>query len=811
MTAKSLSRFGRLYVGSVTLAGGVLLVLSIAESRMRLGVASHAYLWLLFAALTWASSSFVIRVPTVAYIYISETFVFATMLLFGPGPAVVTVAIDGLLLSLRHRKRTLSRYAFHVAEPTITAWLAARIFFRLSGIAPIALTTTAPQLSDLALPVLAMSGVYFVVNLCLNAVAMAAESGIQAVRAWRTQLMWLALNTIAGASLGVLLAINLPHVTTARSFLDLGEVGGLLLIIPLLLISYLTFRTSVARVEDANHHLGELNRLYLSTVETLAMAIDAKDQITHGHIRRVQAYAVGLARTLGVTDEKEIKAIEAAALLHDMGKLSVPEFILNKPGKLTAAEYERMKLHAPVGANILSQINFPYPVVPIVRHHHESWDGTGYPDGIKGEDIPLSARIMAVVDCYDALTSDRPYRPALTDDQALAIIAERRGNMYDPRVVDVFFRVYRSIAPAETTGHESDQHGLIHLPRAALQALPEEEPIEMPGGAGSSAEELLVLCGLADGLGGRATLDDVAEVMTRHLKRMVPAPLVVFYLLDERSGDLVARHASGFADSRLDGLRIPLGAGLSGWVAANRTTIVNSNPALDFGERLDRLSPRLESALSTPLISENQLIGVLTLYAATRDAFADDHRRVVEFVARQIAGALWSATMFEQNIESTLRDAVTGLPNARSLSQLLASRGFADTQMSLSFGVLCFAVEPDEAPDLAAGDTLLVRVAAATKKVLRATDLVFRYSDHELVILMPDTSPMVTRRIAQRVVASVEGTPTGFELPIQVGLAFAPADGRTIDELMGKARSRLERQQWIPARDGSSFISRSEH
>jgi putative nucleotidyltransferase with HDIG domain len=163
------------------------------------------------------------------------------------------------------------------------------------------------------------------------------------------------------------------------------------------------------------------------------MAVDAKDQITHGHIRRVQVYAVELAKRLGVDNDRQLKAIEAAALLHDMGKLAIPEHILNKPGKLTPAEFETMKRHAAIGADLLSSIRFPYPVVPIVRHHHENWNGKGYPTGISGTDIPLGARILAVVDCFDALNSDRPYRPRLDADEAFAILKDRRGTMYDPR------------------------------------------------------------------------------------------------------------------------------------------------------------------------------------------------------------------------------------------------------------------------------------------------------------------------------------------------------------------------------------------
>jgi putative nucleotidyltransferase with HDIG domain len=190
--------------------------------------------------------------------------------------------------------------------------------------------------------------------------------------------------------------------------------------------------------------------LYLSTIETLAMAIDAKDQVTHGHIRRVQEYSVALAQQMGVDDTSLIKAIEAASLLHDMGKLAVPETILNKPGKLTNAEFQVMQTHSGAGADILAAIQFPYPVVPIVRHHHESWDGSGYPDHLSGTDIPIGARILSVVDCFDALTSDRPYRGRLSECDAIAVLQERRGTMYDPLVVDVFVGMRRARPPAET-------------------------------------------------------------------------------------------------------------------------------------------------------------------------------------------------------------------------------------------------------------------------------------------------------------------------------------------------------------------------
>ena len=260
----------------------------------------------------------------------------------------------------------------------------------------------------------------------------------------------------------VLLVLNLDNLTFA-------VVG---VFVPLLVLSYASSRLSTARVEATNGHLNELRQLYLSTIEALALAIDAKDQVTSGHIRRVQRHSVALARELGITDAHQINAIEAAALLHDLGKLAMPEHILNKPGKLTPVEFAQMKTHATIGADILATIDFPYPVEPIVRHHHEMWDGKGYPEGIRGEDIPIGARILAVVDCFDALTSDRPYRRALTREQALAVIVERRGTQYDPRVVDTFIAACDQLVGAngETPCAAVPRSG--HGPARAVQSMP---------------------------------------------------------------------------------------------------------------------------------------------------------------------------------------------------------------------------------------------------------------------------------------------------------------------------------------------------
>src|ERR1041384_2668897 len=207
---------------------------------------------------------------------------------------------------------------------------------------------------------------------------------------------------------------------------------------------YLLYRFNERRIEEVVHaeaerrqHAEEMATIHMNTIESLAIAIDAKDQTTHGHVRRTQIYAKQMGTLLNVS-EKELSALHAGALLHDIGKLAVPEYILNKPGKLTEAEFAKMKIHPTVGGDILKRVNFPYPVEDIVRYHHEKWDGSGYPKGLKGEAIPLVARIISVVDFYDATRCDRPYRKGMKREESLAWLRSMVGSAFDPKVVETF-------------------------------------------------------------------------------------------------------------------------------------------------------------------------------------------------------------------------------------------------------------------------------------------------------------------------------------------------------------------------------------
>jgi len=779
---------GRLYLATVIVAG----LMVVLHSLYTLNQSPVGYEWFILAGLTLLSGSFTVKVPTIpARLSVSETFVFAAVLLYGPAAATMVVALDSLVISLwiyRSSRRGI-RVLFNLSAPAVAVWIAAQVFFRLAGIEPL---VRAPQpILGLLVPLVALAVIYFLLNSWLIAWAVAAEQGSSAATVWRRNFFWLSLNYFSGASVAALL---LPYIQAPGA----GFIRVIGILLPLLLISYLTFKTALGRVDDATRHLSELNRLYLSTIETLAMAIDAKDQITHGHIRRVQIFAVGLARAMGVNEPAQIKAVEAAALLHDMGKLAVPEYILNKPGPLTPAEFEKMKLHASVGADILSAIDFPYPVVPIVRHHHENWDGTGYPDGLKSSEIPVGARILSVVDCFDALTSDRPYRPRLSDAEALRILNERRGTMYDPLVVDTFARVYRDIAPSEeeltlTTGISAITRG------TSPSALTQPARASRLNDISASTEEMLSLYELARSLSGRLNLADAADIISKHLRRLVPATTCVFFLYDEAADEIVAAHAAGENASHFAELRIEMGQRLSGWVAANRQTILNSDPMLDLGEVARALRPPLRSCLSTPLVAGTHLVGVLTVYSTHRDAFTEDHGRLVEVVARQVSQTVRQAVDFQQESSEKLHDQLTGLPNRQHLERFLTSELANSAGLPCSILLVQLAWTTGRFGSRGSTDHLYAQVAERMRRGLRGADLLFRYDNERFVVLLPLTN-VETAESVSRSVTEQFATTTGDEpLPVtlRVGRATAPDDGMSLGELISASESRFGGSQGL--------------
>ena len=605
--ATRLSLGARVYITVIVVAG----TLAVAASVYDLTVAPPSRQWLVLAGLAFLTGSFSIKLPSInARISVSEAFVFAAVLLFGPSAATIIVTLDAIILSswASSRRHSKVRAAFNICAAATAIWVAAHLFRLL-----LPQTPSSPQLEEIIFPVIVLSATYFAVNSFFIAIAISYEKSSSPIEIWKQNFAWVGLNYVGGASVAMLLV-------TYRQSIDLTAVS---VILPILAITYLTIRTTFSRLGDANRHVAQVNDLYLSTIETLAMAVDAKDQITHGHIRRVQVYAVELAKRLGVTEFSQLKAIEAAALLHDMGKLAIPEHILNKPGKLTPAEFETMKRHADIGADLLSSIRFPYPVVPIVRHHHEQWNGQGYPNGISGTDIPLGARILSVVDCFDALNSDRPYRPRLSVSEAFAILQERRGTMYDPLVVDQFLSAYHEMV--EVANEAGEQARTLLVSHAI-------------GDSGSSALEE-IRAAAADGAVLAATRQNLLEArnlteamngLGQAVRQLTPSSACAFFRYSPESDDLFCEYVSDDKFNAVLGLRVRPGERVTGWVAANRQTISNSDATLDLGQAALMVEPRPRSAVSTPVVGPpGDFQGVLTAYSPVADVFT--HRHVYAF------------------------------------------------------------------------------------------------------------------------------------------------------------------------------------
>jgi putative nucleotidyltransferase with HDIG domain len=416
-----------------------------------------------------------------------------------------------------------------------------------------------------------------------------------------------------------------------------------LLTLPVIYAIYRSYCLYVGRLQDGKVHAEQMSSLHLRTIEALALAIEAKDQTTGDHLQRVGVYAIELARELGL-NEDETEALRAASVLHDIGKLAVPEHIISKPGKLTPEEFEKMKIHPIVGAEILEQVDFPYPVAPIVRAHHEKWNGSGYPDGVSGEAIPIGARILSAVDCLDALASDRQYRKALPLEQAMAIVVSESGKAFDPKVIAILERGYveweklaRSLplqAPPKLSTDIKVERGMApdagfaQPAGAGRDAIPEESMSSLAG-AQASAQTLFAV---HRALGDAVSLDDTLSLIAVRLKRLLAHDALVVFL---RHGDrMIAEFVTGENLRLFSSLKVPLGDGICGWVAQNHKPILNANPAVEPGYADDPNSHKLGSALAVPLEGATGIAAVLALYRSQPEAFSKEDLEVVEALVR---------------------------------------------------------------------------------------------------------------------------------------------------------------------------------
>jgi diguanylate cyclase (GGDEF)-like protein/putative nucleotidyltransferase with HDIG domain len=650
-----------------------------------------------------------------------------------------------------------------------------------------------------ALRAVLMGATYFV---CISfpwSMSDAFTNHVKLHTVWRERYFWMLPYYVAGAVIAGLF-------DRARS-----EIGWQIpvLLVPVVYLFWRSYRIYMAQLEAGRIHAEELASLHLRTIEALALAIDAKDQTTHSHLQRVQVYAVEIGKELGLEGD-DLDALRAASLLHDIGKLAVPEHIISKPGRLTPEEFEKMKIHPVVGAEILERVQFPYPVVPIVRSHHEKWDGTGYPDGLAKEQIPIGARILATVDCLDALASDRQYRKALPLDQAIGVVVHEAGKSFDPRIVEILARRYvdlermaqlETIAPLKLSRELPS--GNVSAPMAGYEggaaakalavALPSDAP-EFLSKIAAARQEAHALFELVQSLGNSLSLDETLSVLSVRLKRVVPYDAMAVYL--RRDHRLLPEFVSGENFRLFASLEIPVGQGLSGWVAENSKPIINGNPSVEPGYLNDPAKfSTLRAALAVPLVGVNgAVIGVLALYHGERDIFTKDHLRILLAVSSKLSLTVENAVRYQQAEASATTDFLTGLPNARSLflhleRELGRAAERHDPLAVLVCDIDSFKQINDEHGHLE-GNNVLKSVARSLSTSCRQGDYVARMGGDEFVVIMPgldaDALPARLEHL-RKCVSDGARVETSLALTISIGAALYPRDGSSAESLLDGA------------------------
>jgi len=658
------------------------------------------------------------------------------------------------------------------------------------------------QLHLAAAPALAAGATaYFFVNTIPVALIVAWTSGAKGFVLWRANFAWFLPFYLVGAALSVTGYFLGTHYGLATALLELPAVYTI----------YRSYNAQIARMRDREQHIADMEALHVRTIESLAMAIEAKDHDTHDHLLRVRVYVTELSNALHLSKD-EIRAVKTAALLHDIGKLAVPERIINKPGKLTPEEFEIMKIHPVVGADILERVHFPYPVVPIVRAHHEWWNGMGYPDGLRGEAIPIGARILTVVDSFDAMVSDRPYRRAMPLQEAMTVIKKLSGTQFDPQIVDALEQsftkleekarlegeklprlnteVHVSRGEAPGAGFEQDSGQIGREESVGQQTFMKERYLtSLPNASfliAAMTEQMQVLLSKTESTGYPLNFNDTLTLLISGIASLIPCCCIVFYL--KEGDELVPQGMRAPITAFFSPGTIPMGEGLSGWVAKHEHSIVNGNAAVEpiyIPQR--RPEQDLRSALSLPLRDlEDGVFGVFSLYAAGTNAFSRDHLRALEAVETTMMLVLKNSMRTGMVRHATLEATPAEIP-FESLDAAIERCRASSTLFSLLLSDARPADDPASAKLLHNG-------------VRSSGELTLQWGRLWVLLLQGASRGQATRR-AEVIRESAALSRGMFEVRTAVGIACFPEDGQTAETLIARAERRMhrdKRQQAMP-------------
>ncbi len=783
----------RAYVAAVIAAGAALLVynfpLEIFEDRNRL------YLLVLLMALSSITSIFKVSLPLArsgSTMSVSYTVDFAALLLLGPDETMIVAAASAYSqCTFRTQERNpLHRTLFSMACLVVTVQAAGEAYYLLGG-EPVNFT-----FAGLPKPLVGAATTYFVINTLTIAAAIALSTRQSIVRVWNENFLWSAPSYFVGAGVAALAALMVRGVS--------AHWITPLVLAPLYL-TYRTYKVYLGRIQDEQRHVREMADLHLATIEALALAIDAKDQTSQSHIRRVQLYAASVAKAMGMSDN-DVQGVKTAALLHDIGKLAVPEHILSKPGPLTPEEFQKIRAHPKVGADIVSSVPFPYPVAPLILSHHERWDGKGYPTGLKGEDIPLGARILSVVDYFDALMAERPYHKAMSFDAAIGLLRQEAGKGLDPAVVAKFIELLPSLQqqaaqlelamrkPVSDAGDQS-------LGRPATGLAIESQKKNVFEDIALAHREIYALYEIAQAMGTSLGVSDTMALIAAKLSNLVPFSCAALFLFDEETETLRCRFATGIDAEVIQQVAVHNGEGLTGWVARNRRPLVNARPSADLEAAGLTMTTTLQSALVCPLLFNDQFIGTLSVYHLDPGFYRDDHRRLLDRVSEQAGAVIKNSILFEQTQSDSLTDPLTGLPNTRYLfMQLTRELSRAERLQS---EIALMVMDLDSFKDINdnhghhVGDRALCEIARVLRTTIRPYDICVRYAGDEFIVVMAgcgSEEAQQKRDELQRTIDAVffeARAGKRIRLGVSIGVAVFPHDGDSYEALLATADSRM--------------------
>jgi diguanylate cyclase (GGDEF)-like protein len=809
---KQLPIAAQIYVGAVIAGGAASLVAFFPIEGLR-----HPEWFITLMVLSSITSAFKVNLRlgrSGSTMPVSHAVDFLSLVLLGPAQTMIVSAISAWSQCTFRAtmKNPPYRTLFSMASLVISVQAAGAAFHALGGIAGL----SSMPLAAMAKPLLGAAGAYFLCNTALVSTAIAFSTHQNVIKVWNENFLWSAPSYFVGA----VAAAGISSVIGGTTSYWIA-----LLATPPLYLAYRSYKIYLGRIEDEQRHVQEVSDLHLATIEALALAIDAKDRTGKSHVRRMQVFAAGLAKAIGMS-ANEIQGVKTAALLHDIGKLAVPEHILSKPGPLTQEEFQKIRIHPQVGAEIIAGVPFPYPVAPLILSHHERWDGKGYPAGMKGEEIPTGARILGVVDYFDALTSERPYHKAMSDEGAVGLLRQEAGKALDPNLVLIFVQNLEKLRTEAERTFETVR--TLTLPtgtsegRPAVGLLPEPSSKTVFDDIALAHREIYALYEIAQAMGTSLGVADTMALISSKLSNLVPFSCCALFLHNEELETLRCRFATGIDAEVIQQISVKSGLGLTGWVARNRRTLVNARPSADLEAAGISATTSLQSALVCPLVFNERFIGTLSVYHIDAGCYTDDHRRLLDRVCEQAAAVIYNSIVFEQTQEDSLTDPLTGLPNTRFMFMHLTRELSRAERLKSEVSLL--VMDLDRFKDINdnhghhVGDRALREVAGVLRAAIRPYDICVRYAGDEFIVVLSGCAADEAERKRVELQTAIdeaifEPRPgKRLQLGISIGAAVFPHDGNTYETLLATADSRMyrdktKRKRTLGAQLGAETVS----